>query len=65
MKTNGRKANGSETNGSEANGNADGWHDPLAHFRPQELQTLVSSELPEFLQTHHLRLGRLSDLATA
>ena len=44
---------------------ADGWHDPLAGWRPRELHMLLSPELAECLQSQRLRLGRLSDLAAA
>ena len=38
---------------------ADGWHDPLAAERPNELGMLVSTELPTFLESAGWRLGRL------
>lgn len=41
----------------------DGWHDPLANFRPHELSLLTSPELVEFLEQSHIRLGRLGELA--
>jgi chitin disaccharide deacetylase len=43
----------------------DGWTDPLASSRPNELRLLTSPELAEYLETHNYRLGRLSDLAAA
>jgi predicted glycoside hydrolase/deacetylase ChbG (UPF0249 family) len=42
---------------------ADGWHDPLAAYRPKELQLLLSPELAEEIQAQRLRLGRLAALA--
>jgi chitin disaccharide deacetylase len=42
---------------------ADGWHDPLAAYRPRELQLLLSPELAEALYARQRRLGRLSALA--
>ncbi len=41
----------------------DGWNDPLAASRPQELQMLVSTELAEYLVARGAQLGRLSELA--
>jgi len=38
---------------------ADGWSDPLALLRPNELRLLVSADLPALLEAEHLRLGRL------
>ncbi len=38
---------------------ADGWHDPLARLRPQELEMVVSTELEELLAAAGCRLGRL------
>ena len=43
----------------------DGWTDPLASLRPNELRLLTSSELADYLETHHYRLGRLAHLAAA
>lgn len=50
---------------SEAHDDAagDGWHDPLASLRAGELSLLTSPELVQILETQHIRLGRLSDLA--
>jgi chitin disaccharide deacetylase len=45
--------------------NDDGWSDPLACDRPNELRLLTSGELAEFLETHHYGLGRLARLAAA
>ncbi len=39
---------------------AGGWHDPLAHWRPDELRMLVSAELPAYLESTAWRLGRLT-----
>jgi hypothetical protein len=39
---------------------ADGWGDPLAGSRPNELRMLVSGELPEILESEGWQLGRLS-----
>ena len=38
---------------------ADGWHDPLAHLRPRELEMVVSVDLEELLAAFGCRLGRL------
>ena len=38
---------------------ANGWHDPLARARPDELRMLTSAELPAFLESAGWRLGRL------
>jgi predicted glycoside hydrolase/deacetylase ChbG (UPF0249 family) len=38
----------------------DGWHDPLAAFRPGELQMLVSDELATLLERSGRRLSRLA-----
>jgi predicted glycoside hydrolase/deacetylase ChbG (UPF0249 family) len=46
-----------------AGSSADGWRDPLARSRPQELQLLLSTELADAIQSQRLRLGRLSALA--
>jgi predicted glycoside hydrolase/deacetylase ChbG (UPF0249 family) len=43
----------------------DGWDDPLAASRPNELRLLMSAELPAYLESHNYRLGRLADLAAA
>ena len=43
----------------------DGWADPLASTRPNELKLLTSPELPAYLESHNYRLGRLADLAAA
>lgn len=42
----------------------DGWHDPLAALRPQELSLLTSPELALLLEMHQVRLGRLCELGT-
>jgi len=42
---------------------ADGWFDPLADWRPNELRMLVSAELPTWLESSGRRLGRLADLS--
>jgi predicted glycoside hydrolase/deacetylase ChbG (UPF0249 family) len=39
---------------------ADGWHDPLAKCRPNELRMLTSAELPALLGSTGWRLGRLA-----
>ena len=41
----------------------DGWSDPLAAARGMELSLLTSPELAQLLESHHVRLARLSDLA--
>jgi hypothetical protein len=38
---------------------ANGWHDPLAALRPNELQMVSSAELPAFLGSVGWRFGRL------
>jgi len=38
---------------------ADGWDDPLADSRPNELRMLVSDELPTILESEGWQLGRL------
>ena len=38
----------------------DGWHDPLARSRSNELEMLTSVELSEFLESAGWRLGRLA-----
>jgi chitin disaccharide deacetylase len=43
----------------------DGWTDPLATSRPNELRLITSPELADYLETHNYRLARLSDLAAA
>ena len=40
----------------------EGWHDPLAALRPNELQMLQSDELIDLLDSQQLSLGRLSRL---
>jgi chitin disaccharide deacetylase len=44
---------------------ADGWTDPLASSRPNELRLITSPELAEYLERHNFRLGRLAQLAAA
>lgn len=39
---------------------ANGWDDPLADSRPNELRMLLSDELVETLESHGWRLGRLA-----
>jgi chitin disaccharide deacetylase len=39
---------------------ADGWRDPLAGLRPDELRMLISAELPALLESAGWRLGRLA-----
>ena len=39
---------------------ADGWHDPLASLRPNELRLLISADLPGCLEAARRRLGRLA-----
>lgn len=41
----------------------DGWSDPLAQQRPNELLMLTSSELVDFLASRQIRLARLSELS--
>jgi hypothetical protein len=41
----------------------DGWHDPLAASRPNELRMLISDELPAMLERSGWQLGRLQHLA--
>jgi predicted glycoside hydrolase/deacetylase ChbG (UPF0249 family) len=41
---------------------ADGWHDPLADARGEELALLCSAELASLLEARQIRLGRLSEL---
>ncbi|MCE5266417.1 MAG: ChbG/HpnK family deacetylase [Planctomycetaceae bacterium] len=38
----------------------DGWHDPLAAMRPDELRMIVSDELPATVERSGRRLGRLT-----
>jgi predicted glycoside hydrolase/deacetylase ChbG (UPF0249 family) len=42
---------------------ANGWHDPLALLRSGELSVLTSPALIQLLETRHIHLGRLSELA--
>jgi predicted glycoside hydrolase/deacetylase ChbG (UPF0249 family) len=44
---------------TELAGRGDGWDDPLAALRPAELRMVLSAELADFLQSQHLRLGRV------
>ena len=39
---------------------ADGWQDPLAMSRPNELRMLTSAELPAYLESAGWQLGRLA-----
>jgi predicted glycoside hydrolase/deacetylase ChbG (UPF0249 family) len=50
---------GEETNETRPQDIADGWDDPLAGSRPNELRLLVSNELPKMLESAGWRLGRL------
>jgi predicted glycoside hydrolase/deacetylase ChbG (UPF0249 family) len=43
----------------------DGWNDPLAQQRPNELRLLTSSDLVDFLASRQIRLVRLSELSAA
>ncbi|MSR56285.1 MAG: ChbG/HpnK family deacetylase [Planctomycetaceae bacterium] len=52
-----------ETTTGETRSNADGWDDPLAALRPQELQCLTSPELVDVLFNQQIDLGRLAELA--
>ena len=54
-----------QADADQADDSADGWSDPLADDRPNELRLLTSGELAEFLEAHHYRLGRLARLAAA
>lgn len=45
-----------------AAGGGDGWQDPLAALRAQELALLTSAELAQILAAHSVRLGRLGEL---
>jgi predicted glycoside hydrolase/deacetylase ChbG (UPF0249 family) len=40
--------------------NAEGWHDPLAAFRPNELRMLCSPAFCDLVASHGMLLGRLS-----
>jgi predicted glycoside hydrolase/deacetylase ChbG (UPF0249 family) len=44
----------------QASADDDGWRDPLASARPQELQLLCSQELADFFLRRPLRLGRIA-----
>lgn len=55
---------GSAVTTETASASHDCWHDPLAGLRPNELALLISPELALLLETHDIRLGRLSDLAS-
>jgi predicted glycoside hydrolase/deacetylase ChbG (UPF0249 family) len=44
-----------------ADHDSDGWHDPLASSRPQELRLLCSSELADLIATEGFTLGRLQE----
>lgn len=44
----------------QASAEQDGWRDPLAAARPQELQLLCSQELVDFFMRRRLRLGRVA-----
>ncbi|MGO9114812.1 MAG: carbohydrate deacetylase [Thermoguttaceae bacterium] len=44
---------------------ADGWRDPLVHWRPRELEMVISVELEELFAASGCRLGRLSREAVA
>jgi chitin disaccharide deacetylase len=55
----------SETAIDQAADDSDGWTDSLASSRPNELRLVTSPELADYLETHHYRLGRLSQLAAA
>jgi predicted glycoside hydrolase/deacetylase ChbG (UPF0249 family) len=49
-----------ETSGPRgSSGVAGPWHDPLATTRPAEHRWLVGPELPEFLRSRQVRLGRV------
>ena len=54
-----------ETGADQSGDCSDGWIDPLASVRPNELHLLTSGELAEYLEAHHYRLGRLARLAAA
>lgn len=41
--------------------NDDGWHDPLASARPDELQVLTGTDLPDLLERGGWSLGRFRD----
>jgi len=54
-----------ETAGDQSGDENDGWTDPLACVRPNELRLVTSGELVDYVETHHYRLGRLAQLAAA
>lgn len=55
----------SENTSDQSSDDNDGWTDPLASSRPNELRLITSPELAEYLEIHNYRLGRLSQLAAA
>jgi chitin disaccharide deacetylase len=48
-----------ETRLAPSDDDSDGWTDPLASDRPNELRLLTSPELAEYLEARRFRLGRL------
>jgi chitin disaccharide deacetylase len=55
----------SETTLEQTIDDEDGWADPLAASRPNELRLITSPELADYLESHHYCLGRLAQLAAA
>jgi chitin disaccharide deacetylase len=53
---------GEEADQVPAEKRANGWYDPLAHMRPNELRMLTSADLVAALEATGRRLGRLSQL---
>lgn len=52
---------GEASKGVSPEDRANGWYDPLASLRPNELRMLVSAELPAYLESAGWRLGRLDE----
>lgn len=49
--------------GAHCDSNGNGWHDPLADLRSGELSLLNSPELVQALDSQHIRLARLTEIA--